>query len=120
MIASRAKRGFLIIVTSLAAAGAFSACKGTGTENSPQKVDPQADQQRLIDSRKELNQTRGELRDAVKSGESKEEIERLQKQVQQGRKDIVQDKKDIRQDRLESAKDQNEAKQGTNSSKDTQ
>src|SRR6516225_2736837 len=113
MIASRAKRVFLIIVTSLAAAGAFSACKGTGTENSSQKVDPQADQQRLIDSRKELNQTRGELRDAVKSGESKEEIERLQKQVQQG-------KKDIGQDRLESAKDQNEAKQGTNSSKDTQ
>ena len=119
MIASRAKRVFLIIVT-LLAAGAFSACKETGTENSSQKVDPQADQQRLIDSRKELNQTRGELRDAVKSGESKEEIERLQKQVQQGRKDIVQDKKDIRQDRLESAKDQNEAKQGTNSSKDTQ
>src|SRR6516225_6824455 len=112
MIASRAKRVFVIIVT-LLVAGAFSACKETGTENSSQKVDPQADQQRLIDSRKELNQTRGELRDAVKSGESKEEIERLQKQVQQG-------KKDIGQDRLESAKDQNEAKQGTNSSKDTQ
>ena len=119
MIASRAKMVFLIIVASLAA-GAFSACKGTGTENSPQKVDSQADQQRLIESRKELNQTRGDLRDAVKSGESKEEIERLQKQVQQGRKDIVQDKKDIRQDRLESVKDQNEAKQGTNSSKDAQ
>jgi hypothetical protein len=119
MIASRAKRVFLIIAT-LLAAGAFSACKETATENSPQKADSQTDKQRLIESRKELNQTRGELRDAVKSGESKEEIERLQKQVQQGRKDIAQDKKDIRQDRLESAKDQNEAKQGTNSSKDTQ
>lgn len=68
--------------------------------------------------RKKQNQKRGELREAVKTGESKEEIDRLREQVKQGQKEIVQDKNDIRAERLESVKDQNEAKQGTKSSND--
>ena len=125
MIESRAKRFFLIIIASLAV-GAFSASsfgadvseKGTATEKSPQKTDPQADKERLIESRKAQQQKRGELRDAVKSGASKDEIEKRKKQVKEGQKAIVQDKKEIREDRLQSAKDQKEAKQGTQSSKD--
>lgn len=59
MILSRAKRFLLIIAASLAAAtfstssfGADVSEKGTGS----QKVDPQADKQKLIESRKEQNQ----------------------------------------------------------------
>lgn len=121
MVASRAKRFLVVIVASLAV-GAISApsfgadvdVKGTVTEKSPQKVDPQADKDRLIESRKDQQQKRGELRDAVKSGASKDEIEQLKNQVKEGQKAIVQDKKEIRQDRLDSLKDQ-----GTKSSKDT-
>src|SRR5262245_12881105 len=117
MILSRTKRFLAVIVASLAV-GAFSASsfgadvseKGTG----PQKTDPQADKQRLIEGRKDQQQKREELRDAVKSGASKDEIEQLENQVKEGQKAIVQDKKEIRQDRLESLKDQ-----GTKSSKDT-
>jgi len=120
MILSRAKRFLVVIVASLAV-GAFGASsfgadadvKGTGTEKSPQKSDPQADKERLIESRKDQQQKREELRDAVKSGASKDEIEQLKNQVKEGQKAIVQDKKEIRQDRLESLKDQ-----GTKSSKD--
>ena len=121
MVISRAKRVFSVIVASLAV-GIFSASceKETPTEKSSQKSDAQADKERLIESRKEQQQTRGELREAVKSGASKEEIEQLQKQVKEGQKAIVQDKKDIRQDRLQSMKDANEVKQGTQPSKDTE
>jgi hypothetical protein len=120
MIASRAKRVFSIIVASLAV-GAFSASceKETPTEKSSQKSDAQADKERLIESRKEQQQTRGELREAVKSGASKEEIEQLKNQVKEGQKAIVQDKKEIREQRLGSTKDQSEAKEGTKSSQDT-
>jgi hypothetical protein len=59
------------------------------------------------------------LRDAVKSGASKEEIEKKKQQVKEGQKAIVQDKKEIREQKLGSTKDQNEAKQGTKSSKET-
>lgn len=121
MVASRAKRFFVVIVVSLAV-GAFRApsfgadadIKGTATEKSPQKIDPQADKDRLIESRKEQQQKKGELRDAVKGGASKEEIEQRQKDIKQGKKGIVQDKKQIREDRLDSLKDQ-----GTKSSQDT-
>src|SRR5215470_20440243 len=107
MDVSRAKRGFSIIVV-LLALGAFSAScgKDTPTEKSPQTSDSQSDKERLIESRKEQQQTRGELRDAIKSGASTEKIEQLQKQVKEGREAIIQDKKDIRQDRLETLKDQ--------------
>jgi hypothetical protein len=119
MVISRAKRVFSIIVASLAV-GTFSASceKETPTEKSSQKSDAQADKERLIESRKEQQQTRGELREAVKSGASKEEIEQLQKQVKEGQKAIVQDKKEIREQRLGSTKDQSEAKEDTKSSKD--
>jgi len=95
------------------AVGAFSG--SCGREKSPQTSDAQADKERLIESRKEQQQTRAELRDAIKSGASKEEIEELKNQVKEGQKAIVQDKKEIRQDRLQSLKDQS-----TKSSKDTQ
>ena len=114
MALSRAKRFFVVIVASLAV-GTFTACgKGTPTEKSPQTSDAQADKQRLIESRKEQQQTREELREAVKSGASNEEIGQLQTQVKEGQKAIVQDKKEIRQDRLDSLKDQ-----GAKSSKET-
>ena len=112
MIVSRAKRFFLIIVASLAVGILSVSSFGCGRDS--QKTEPQADKQRLIESREELNQKRGELREAVKSGASKEEIEQLKDQVKEGREAIVQDKKEIRQDRLDSLKDQ-----GTKSSKDT-
>ena len=117
MVISRAKRVFSIIVASLAV-GTFSASceKETPTEKSSQKSDAQADKERLIESRKEQQQTRGELREAVKSGESKEEIEQLQKQVKEGQKAIVQDKKEIRKDRLGTVKD--ETKPGTQPTED--
>jgi DNA invertase Pin-like site-specific DNA recombinase len=60
------------------------------------------------------------LKDAVKSGASKEEVEKRKQQVKEGRKAIVQDKKEIREQKLGSTKDQSDAKQGTKSSKDTQ
>ena len=115
MVVSRAKRVFSIIVVSLAL-GAFSAsCE---REKSQQGSDAQADKERLIDSRKEQQQTRGELRDAIKSGASKDEIQDLKNQVQEGQKAIVQDKKNIREQRLGSTQDQSEAKQGTQTAKD--
>ena len=110
MIVSATKRFVLIIVASLAL-GAFSAsCE---REKSPERSDAQADKERLIDSRKEQQQTRGELREAIKSGASKDEIQELKNQVKEGQKAIVQDKKDIREQRLGSTQDQSEAKQGT-------
>jgi len=122
MIASRAKKLFLIIAATLTAwvlsVPSFGADVGEkGTES--QKSDAQADKQRLINSRKEQQQKKTDLREAVKSGASKEEIQQRQKQIKEGQKAIVQDKKDIRQDRLQSTKDPNEVKQGTQPSKDT-
>ena len=122
MIASQTKRFFLIIVASLAVGafgessfGADADVKGKTTEKSPQKTDPQTDKERLIEGRKEQQQKRGELRDAVKSGASKEEVEQLKSQVKEGQKAIVQDKKEIREQKLGSTKDQKEVKQGTKS-----
>ena len=122
MIVRRTKSFFLIIVAALTAGvlsvpsfGADVSEKGTGA----QKTDPQADKQRLIESRKEQQQKRGELRDAVKSGASKEEIEKKKQQVKKGQKAIIQDKKEIREQKLGTTKDQSDAKQGTKSSQDT-
>jgi len=121
MIASRTKS--FLVVAALLAAGTFSVPafgadvseKGTAS----QKTDPQTDKERLIDSRKEQQQKRGELRDAVKSGASKDEIKQLQKDVKEGQKAIVQDKKDIREQKLGgSSKDQSETKPSSPSSKD--
>jgi hypothetical protein len=116
MIVRRTKKFLLISVTSLAVGafgissfGADMSEKGTGS----QKSDAQPDKDRLIESRKEQQQKKTELREAVKSGASKEEIKQRQKQIKEGQKAIVQDKKEIRQDRLDSLKDQ-----GTKSSKD--
>jgi hypothetical protein len=121
MIVSRTKRFLSIAVVTFAAGvvatpslGADVSEKGTKS----QKVDPQTDKERLIEGRKEQQQKRGELRDAVKSGASKEEIEQLKGQVKEGQKAIVQDKKDIREQKLGTTKDQSEAKQGAKSSKD--
>jgi hypothetical protein len=121
MIFSQAKRFLAASVVSLAigalSISSFSADvseKGTP----PQKTDAQTDKERLIESRKEQQQKRGELRDAVKSGASKEEIEKRKQQVKEGQKAIVQDKKEIREQKLGSTKDQKEVKQGTKSSKD--
>jgi hypothetical protein len=122
MSVTRTKRFFLIIVAALTAGtlsvpsfGADVGEKGTPS----QKVDPQTDKERLIDSRKEQQQKRKELRDAVKSGASKEEIEKKKQQVKEGQKAIVQDKKEIREQKLGTTKDQGDAKQGTKSSADT-
>ena len=114
MIAGRTKRFFFIIIASLSlgAFGASSCDKGTA----PQKTDAQTDKERLIESRKEQQEKRGELRDAVKSGASEEEIEQLKNQVKEGQKAIVQDKKDIREDRLGTGKD--ETKQSSDPAKD--
>ena len=110
MVVSRAKKVFSIIVASLAL-GAFSvSCE---REKSPERSDAQADKARVIESRKEQQQTRGELRDAVKSGASKDDLEDLKNQVKEGQKGIVQDKKNIRDQRLGSTQDQSDAKQGT-------
>ena len=116
MVVSRARRFLFVIIASLSlgAFGASSCDKGTA----PQKTDAQTDKERLIESRKEQQQKRGELRDAVKSGASEEEIEKRKSQVTEGQKAIVQDKKEIREQKLESTKDQKEAKQDTKSSKD--
>ena len=116
-IASRSKKFFSITVAALTLGGFSASSFGAdvsekGTES--QKVDPQSDKERLIESRKEQQQKKEELRDAVKSGASKDDIEQLQKQIKEGQKAIVQDKKEIRQDRLESLKDQ-----GTKSSQET-
>ena len=112
MIAGRTKRFFFIIIASLSlgAFGASSCDKGTA----PQKTDAQTDKERLIESRKEQQQKRGELRDAVKSGASEEEIEQRKNQVTEGQKAIVQDKKEIREQKLGGAsKDQSETKPGS-------
>ena len=112
MIASRTKSFLVVIVASLAvgAFGASSCDKGTGS----QKTDAQTDKERLIESRKEQQEKRGELRDAVKSGASEEEIEKRKSQVTAGQKAIVQDKKEIREQKLGGAsKDQSETKPGS-------
>ena len=115
MIESRARRFLFVIIASLSlgAFGASSCDKGTA----PQKTDAQTDKERLIESRKEHQEKRGELRDAVKSGASEEEIKQLQKNVKEGQKAIVQDKKDIREDRLGTGKD--ETKPSGEPAKDT-
>src|SRR5262245_55810677 len=71
MIESRARRFLFVIIASLSlgAFGASSCDKGTA----PQKTDAQTDKERLIESRKEQQEKRGELRDAVKWGGSEEE-----------------------------------------------
>jgi len=112
MIVSRTKRFLLITVASLslAAFGASSCDKGTA----PQKTDAQTDKERLIESRKEQQEKRGELRDAVRSGASEEEIEKRKSQVTEGQKAIIQDKKEIREQKLGGAsKDQSETKPGS-------
>ena len=112
MIVGRSKRFLLITVVSVAvgAFGASSCDKGTA----PQKTDAQTDKERLIESRKEQQEKRGELRDAVKSGASEEEIEKRKSQVTEGQKAIVQDKKEIREQKLgEASKDQSETKPGS-------
>ena len=112
MIVSGTKRFLLTIVALLVAGmlGASSCDKGTA----PQKTDAQTDKERLIESRKEQQEKRGELRDAVKSGASEEEIEKRKSQVTEGQKAIVQDKKEIREQKLEGAsKDQSETKPGS-------
>jgi hypothetical protein len=119
---TRTKKSFLIIATALVAGtlsvssfGADVSEKGTQS----QKVDPQTDKERLIEGRKEQQQKRKELRDAVKSGASKEELEKRKQEVKEGQKGTVQDKKKIREKKLGTTKDQSDAKQDTKSSKDT-
>ena len=112
MVAIRARRFLVVIIASLSlgAFGASSCDKGTA----PQKTDAQTDKERLIESRKEQQEKRGELRDAVKSGASEEEIKQLQKGIKEGQKAIVQDKKEIREQKLgEASKDQSETKPGS-------
>jgi septal ring factor EnvC (AmiA/AmiB activator) len=110
MVLTRAK-GVLSISVACLALGAFSAsCE---KEKSQERSEAQADKERLIESRKEQQQTRGDLRDAVKSGSSKEDLQDLKNQVKEGQKGIVQDKKNIREQRLGSTKDQSDANQGT-------
>ena len=112
MVAIRARRFLVVIIASLSlgAFGASSCDKGTGS----QKTDAQTDKERLIESRKEQQEKRGELRDAVKSGASEEEIKQLQKGIKEGQKAIVQDKKEIREQKLGGAsKDQSETKPGS-------
>jgi len=112
MVVSRARRFLFVIIVSLSlgAFGASSCDKGTA----PQKTDAQTDKERLIESRKEQQEKRGELRDAVKSGAGEEEIEQLKNQVKEGQKAIVQDKKEIREQKLGGAsKDQSETKPGS-------
>ena len=111
MVVSRARRFLFVIIAllSLGAFGASSCDKGTAS----QKTDAQTDKERLIESRKEQQQKRGELRDAVKSEASEEEVEKRKSQVKEGQKAIVQDKKEIREQKLGSTKDQSDTKQGT-------
>ena len=112
MIESRARRLLFVIIASLSlgAFGASSCDKGTA----PQKTDAQTDKERLIESRKEQQEKRGELRDAVKSGASEEEIKQLQKGIKEGQKAIVQDKKEIREQKLGGGStDQSETKPGS-------
>ena len=112
MIESRARRFVFVIIASLAV-GAFGA-SSCDKETAPQKTDAQTDKERLIESRKEQQEKRGELRDAVKSGASEEEIEKRKSQVTEGQKAIVQDKKEIREQKLGGAStDQSETKPGS-------
>jgi hypothetical protein len=122
MPVTRTKKSFLIIAAALAAGTLSVSSFGADvSENATpsQKVDPQTDKDRLIESRKEQQQKRNELRGAVKSGASKEELEKRKQQIKEGQKGIVQDKKAIREQKLGSTNDQSDAKQGTKSSKDT-
>jgi hypothetical protein len=109
---------FLLTIAAVFTAGILSAPvfgadtseKGAGS----QKTDAEAAKQKVIESRKEQQQKRGELRDAVKSGASKDEIKQKQKGVKEGQKAIVQDKKEIREKKLEgSSKTQGETKPGS-------
>jgi hypothetical protein len=121
MTVTRTKR-FLSIIGAALVAGVLSvpsfSADVSEKETKAQKVDPQTDKERVIESRKEQQQKRKELRDAVKSGASKEELKQRKKGVKEGQKAIVQDKKEIREQKLGSTKDQKEVKQGTKSSKD--
>jgi hypothetical protein len=121
MTISRTKRLILISIAWLAVS-AFSASSfgaDVSEKAGSQKSDAQTDKERVIEGRKEQQQKRKELRDAVKSGASKEEIEKKKQQVKKGQKAIVQDKKQIRKDQLGSTKDQKEAKPDTQTSKET-
>jgi hypothetical protein len=112
MIVTRSRRFLFVIIASLSlgALGASSCDK----ETAPQRTDAQTDKERLIESRKEQQEKRGELRDAVKSGASEEEIKQLQKGIKEGQKAIVQDKKEIREQKLGGAStDQSETKPGS-------
>lgn len=120
MIISKSNKFFLVVAAALISGAlsvplfaADSSEKATGS----QKSDAQTDKERLIESRKAQQQKKGELREAVKSGASKEEIKERQKQIKEGQKAIVQDKKEIREQKLGSTKDQSEEKQGTKSTK---
>ncbi|HEY1267660.1 MAG TPA: hypothetical protein VGH16_10415 [Candidatus Binatia bacterium] len=110
MAVIRAKRIFSIIVASLALAALSASCD---RDKSQDRSQAQADKDRLIESRKDQQQTRQDLRDAVKSGASKDEKQDLKNQVKEGQQAIVQDKKNIREQRLGSGQDQSEAKQGS-------
>jgi hypothetical protein len=121
MIVSRTKRFFLIIAAVLTA-GVLSVpsfAADVSEKTGSQKSDAQTDKERVIESRKEQQQKRKELRDAAKSGASKEELEQRKKDVKKGQKAIVQDKKEIREQKLGTTKDQSDAKQGTKSPADT-
>jgi Skp family chaperone for outer membrane proteins len=88
MIIARTKRFFLIIVAVLAA-GLFSLpsfSAEVSEKTGSQKSDAQTDKERLIESRKEQQQKRKELRDSVKSGASKEELEQRKKGLKKDRK----------------------------------
>jgi septal ring factor EnvC (AmiA/AmiB activator) len=111
MVMIRARRIFSIIVASLALSVFSASCD---REKSQERSQAQADKDRLVESRKAQQQTRQDLRDAVKSGASKDEKADLKNQVKEGQSAIVQDKKNIREQRLGSTQDQSETKQGAN------
>ena len=91
MIESRARRFLFVIIASLSlgAFGASSCDKGTA----PQKTDAQTDKERLIESRKEQQEKRGELRDAVKSGASEEKSRNGKAKLRKDRKQSSRTKK---------------------------
>jgi hypothetical protein len=110
MTATRSKKRFLIIAAALAAGTLSASCE---RDKSQDRSVAQADKDRLVESRKEQQQARQDLRDAVRSGADKDEKEDLKNRVKEGQKAIVQDKKNLREQRLGSAQDQSEDKQGT-------
>ena len=121
MTATKTKKSFLIIAAA-AAAGIFSVSSFAADVDEKgaqsQKFDSQTEQQRLIENRQNQIQQKEELRDAVKSGASQEELEKRKQKVKEGKKATVQDKKDLREQKLGSTEDQNDAKQSIKSSKD--